>query len=96
MDDVSFASLPYGAEPETLPPGTKECLFWCVAAAWPPLTDARSGHRRQEALTDVGTGAHTSRHLPEPPNAPWLCLLFHASKLAPSLVAGQVLCGCMR
>lgn len=28
VDDVTFSSLPYGAEPEVLPPGTTECLFW--------------------------------------------------------------------
>lgn len=26
-------SLPYGAEPETLPEHTTECKFWCVARA---------------------------------------------------------------
>lgn len=28
VDDVTFSSLPYGAEPEVLPAGTTECLFW--------------------------------------------------------------------
>ena len=27
-DDVTFSSLPHGAEPEVLPEGTTECIFW--------------------------------------------------------------------
>lgn len=28
VDDVTFSSLPYDAEPEVLPPEITECLFW--------------------------------------------------------------------
>ena len=30
VDDVTFTSLSYGTEPETLPEHTTECKFWCV------------------------------------------------------------------
>ena len=28
MDDISFTSLPLAPEINTLPPGTKQCMFW--------------------------------------------------------------------
>lgn len=90
VDDVTFSSLPYGAEPEVLPAGTTECLFWGMGS------DGTVGANKeavkiiasQEGMTAQAyfsydahkSGGVTVSHLrfgPKHIEAPWLVDMAH-------------------
>ncbi len=60
VDDVTFTSLSYGAEPETLPEGITECKFWWVARCCCCRCHCWC---RRDVCRSVRTPAHPACHL---------------------------------